>query len=86
MIAAIGISEILKPNRFDVDPNALAATKLFKHWLKTLENFLESAAIYARAQENEEPNRFKVLCVYVGVPFLKIAHTLYFYSLMGNLF
>ena len=35
-------------------------------WLKTLENFLESAATYARAQEIEEPNRFKVLCPYVG--------------------
>ena len=56
----------MKPSRFDVDPNAPGATKLFKHWLKTLENFLESAATYARAQEFEEPNRFKVLCDYVG--------------------
>ena len=61
-----GLSEILKPNRFDVDPSAPGATKLFTHWLKTLENFLESAATYARAQEIEEPNRFKVLCAYVG--------------------
>ena len=65
-MAATGFSESLKPNRFDVDPNAPGATKLFKHWLKTLENFLESAATYARAQEIEEPNRFKVLCAYVG--------------------
>ena len=65
-MAATGFSEILKPNRFDVDPNAPGATKLFKHWLKTLENFLESAATYARAQEIEEPNRFKALCAYVG--------------------
>ena len=28
------LSEILKPSRFDVDPNAPGATKLFKHWLK----------------------------------------------------
>ena len=53
-MAATGFCEILKPNRFDVDPNAPGATKLFKHWLKTLENFLESAATYARAQEIEE--------------------------------
>ena len=49
-------SEILKPSRFDVDPNDPEATKLFKHWLKTLENFLESAATYGRAQEIEKPN------------------------------
>ena len=65
-MAATGFSEILEPNRFKVDPNAPGATKLFKHWLKTLENFLESAATYARAQKIEEPNRFKVLCAYVG--------------------
>ena len=65
-MAATGFSVILKPNRFDVDPNAPGAIKLFKHWLKTLENFLESAATYARAQEIKEPNRFKVLCAYVG--------------------
>ena len=39
MAAATGFSEILKPNRFDVDPNAPGSTKLFKQWLKTLENF-----------------------------------------------
>ena len=65
-MAATGFSGILKSDRFDVDPNAPGATKLFKHWLKTLENFLESAATYARAQEIEESNRFKVLCAYVG--------------------
>ena len=66
-MAATGFSEILKPSRFDVDPNTPGATKLFKHWLKTHENFLESTATYGRAQEIEEPNRFKVLCAYVGV-------------------
>ena len=65
-MATTGFSKILKPKRFDADPNAPGATKLFKYWLKTLENFLESAATYARAQEIEEPNRFKVLCAYVG--------------------
>ena len=65
-MGATGFSEILKSDRFDVDPNAPGATKLFKHWLKTLENFLESAATYARTQEIEEPNRFYVLCAYVG--------------------
>ena len=50
-MATTGLSEILKPNRFDVDPNAPGATKLFKHWLKTLENFLESAATYARTRD-----------------------------------
>ena len=72
MMAATGFSEILKSNRFDVDPNAPAATKLFKHWLKTLENFLELAATYVRAQEIEEPNRFKVLCAYVGASVYKL--------------
>ena len=38
-MAATGFSEILKPNRLDVDPNAPGSTKLFKQWLKTLENF-----------------------------------------------
>ena len=66
-MAATGFSEILKPSRFDVDPNTPGATKLFKHWLKTQENFLESAATYARAQVIEKPNRFKVLCAYVDV-------------------
>ena len=65
-MAATGFREILKPNRFDVDPNAPGTIKLFKHWLKTLQNFLESAATYARAQEIEEPNRFKVLYAYIG--------------------
>ena len=65
-MAAKGFSEILKHNRFEVGPNAPGATKLFKHWLKTLENCLKSAANYARAQEIEEPNRFKAFCAYVG--------------------
>ena len=65
-MAASGFREILKSSLFDVNPNAPEATKLFKHWLKTLENFLESAAIYGTAQKIEEPNRCKVLCAYVG--------------------
>ena len=65
-MAASGFSEILKPSWFDVDPNAPGTTKLFKHWLKTLENFSESAATYSRAQEIEQPNRVKVLCVCFG--------------------
>ena len=66
------LSEILKSSRFDVDPNAPGAIKLFKHWLKTLENLLELAATYARAQAIEEPNRFEVLCAFVGTSIYKL--------------
>ena len=38
-MAAAGLSEVLKPNRFDVNPITPGAIKLFKHWLKSLENF-----------------------------------------------
>ena len=60
------LSDILKPRQFDVDPNAPGAFKLFKHWLKTLENFLESVAAYAKAKEVAGPNKFRVLCAYVS--------------------
>ena len=71
-MAASGFSKILKPSRFDVDPNSSGATNLFKGWLKTLENFLKLAATYGRAQDTEEPNRFKVLCVYVNASVYKL--------------
>ena len=36
------MNKVLKPARFDIRPNAPNAAKLWRHWLATFENFLET--------------------------------------------
>ena len=33
------INDLLKPIRYDIDPNSLKGTKQFKHWLNTFTDF-----------------------------------------------
>jgi len=48
------MEKVLRPERFETDPNAPNSTKCWQHWLKTFENFLESIA-------SENLNKLKVL-------------------------
>ena len=51
------MERFLKPERLDVDPSVGDADKLYKHWKKTFDNFLESL---------EEPNKLSILVNFVS--------------------
>ena len=53
------MEKVLKPSRFEVSPAAPNAAKLWRHWLATFENFLESI-------RTENLNRLVVLTNYVS--------------------
>ena len=53
------MDKVLKPARFDVSPNAPNAAKLWRHWLATFENFLETI-------QPDNLNKFTVLASYVS--------------------
>ena len=54
-------NKLLRPAKFDAEPNSPDAGKKFKHWFKTLENF-----ILGQAQEVEAVNKLRLLCAYVS--------------------
>ena len=67
MAASLRLHELLKPARFDVDPNSLKAAKELKHWLKVFEDFLERCHAAAQAQDGAaDPNRLQILFAYVS--------------------
>ena len=51
------MERFLKPERLDVDPSVGDADKLYKHWKKTFDNFLESL---------EEPNKLSILVNFIS--------------------
>ena len=53
------MDKVLRPERFDTKPNARDASKSWRHWLTTFENFVE-------AIPNEEVNKLNVLINYVS--------------------
>lgn len=52
------MERILRPDRFDTDPNSSTATREWKHWFKTFSNYLESIA-------DHNPNQLNVLVNYL---------------------
>jgi len=52
------MSRLLKPSRLDLDPSSTSAAKEWKHWHKTLTNFINDC-------ENP-PNKFSTLINYVS--------------------
>ena len=57
------MDKVLRPERFDAKPNAQDASKSWRHWLTTFENFVE--AITGRISEQTE--RFNQLCLLGGL-------------------
>ena len=53
------MDKVLRPERFDTKPNAQDASKSWRHWLTTFENFVE-------AIPDEEVNKLNVLINYVS--------------------
>ena len=53
------MDKLLRPERFDTKPNAQDASKSWRHWLTTFENFVE-------AIPDEEVNKLNVLRNYVS--------------------
>ena len=51
------MERFLKPERLDADPSVGDADKLYKHWKKTFDNFLESL---------EEPNKLSILVNFIS--------------------
>ena len=48
------MDKVLRPKRFDADPNEASSTKRWQHWQTTFENFLETI-------EGDNLNRLNVL-------------------------
>ena len=51
------MERFLKPERLDVDPSVGDADKLYKHWKRTFDNFLDSL---------KEPNKLSILVNFVS--------------------
>ena len=68
-MGATGFSEILKPNRFDVNPNAPGGSKLFKHWQKALENFLESLQLMLEHKRSKNQTDLKCFALMSALAF-----------------
>ena len=49
------MDRLLKPERFEVEPNSKTASKEWRHWLKTFENFVQSLS------EDNQANKFPLL-------------------------
>ena len=52
------MEKFLRPERLAVDPNSSEAAKSWKHWYRTLENFMSSL--------EGTPDKLKVLVNYVS--------------------
>ena len=63
---AASLNELLRPTRFDADPNSPKAAKQLKHWLKVFTDFLESCERLATAQEVAAPDKLRALTAYVS--------------------
>ena len=48
------MERVLRPDRFDTDPNSSAATQEWKHWHKTFSNYIEAIS-------SHDPNKLNVL-------------------------
>ena len=57
-------NELLRPVRFDAEPSDPQSGKQFKHWFKTLENFMQS--VTAQGQEAQASDKLRLLCAYVS--------------------
>ena len=57
-------NELLRPVRFDAEPSDPQSGKQFKHWFKTLENFMQ--LVTAQGQEAQASNKLRLLCAYVS--------------------
>ena len=53
------MERVLRPDRFDTDPNSSEATREWKHWKTTFSNYLESIA-------DHHPNQLNVLVNYLS--------------------
>ena len=59
-------NDLLKPTRFEADPNADNAGKKFKHWLRLFTAFIDDCVATATAREVAAPNKLNVLFAYVS--------------------
>ena len=64
------LNKWLKLAEFDIDPNSQntssTLSKYFKHWLKTLTDFLKRIWAASRHEGFAAPNWLEVLCAYVS--------------------
>lgn len=67
MAASLKLHELLKPVRFDADPNSPKAAKQLKHWLKVFGDFLDRCDAAAEGQDGAAaPNKLQILFAYVS--------------------
>ena len=57
------MDKVLRPERFDAKPNAQDASKSWRHWLTTFENFVEAIP----GEEVKQTERFNQLCLLGGL-------------------
>ena len=57
LVMASALNEVLKPARFDAEPNSPKAAKQLKHWLNVFTNYLERCKRLAEAKEDTTFNR-----------------------------
>ena len=60
----VAVNDLLKPIRFDVEPNSQKGAKKLKHWLKIFVDFLERYDETATAKEVRASNRLQLLFSY----------------------
>ena len=48
----------MKPDRLGVDPNSSDAAKIYKHWLRTFNNFIDSVS---STSGSSTPHKLKVV-------------------------
>ena len=60
------LNDLLKPFRFETDPNSPKGAKHLRHWLKIFTEFLERCEAAAGAEEARAPNRLQLLYAYVS--------------------
>ncbi len=54
------MEQLLKPERFDVDPTCVGAEAKWKHWNRTFSNFI------TQVKDMTEVNKLQLLCNYVS--------------------
>ena len=57
------MDKFLRPERFDADPHDAAASKEWKHWVKTFNNFLE---ITEKAKKLEDCEKLRILINFIS--------------------
>ena len=67
---AVSLQDLLKPAKFEAEPDSPEAAKQLKHWLKVFISFLERCERFNQAGEAEaEPNqiqRLQALFAYIS--------------------